>query len=72
MLGVSTGLSAVGLDYRLARVAAGLCEAAFLYLAMRHAVFRGTGADVRTSRRPTADQIRVDSMRGNGNSDSSR
>jgi putative flippase GtrA len=40
ILGVSSGLSAVGLDFRLARVLAGCCEAVFMYSAMRWVVFR--------------------------------
>jgi hypothetical protein len=35
----------VGVNYQLARVAAGLCEAAYMYEAMRWVVFR----DARTS-----------------------
>jgi putative flippase GtrA len=45
ILGVGAGLAALGVDYQLARVAAGLCEAAYMYVAMRWLVFR----DVRTS-----------------------
>jgi putative flippase GtrA len=40
ILGVGTGLVALGLDYRLARVAAGGCEAIYMYCAMRWLVFR--------------------------------
>jgi putative flippase GtrA len=40
ILGVGTGLAALGLDYRLARVAAGACEAVYMYCAMRWIVFR--------------------------------
>jgi putative flippase GtrA len=39
-LGVTTGLAALGLDYRLARMAAGMCVAAFTYSASRWWVFR--------------------------------
>jgi putative flippase GtrA len=42
ILGVGTGLAALGVDYRLARVAAGACEAVYMYCAMRFLVFRGT------------------------------
>ncbi|TDV52007.1 GtrA family protein [Actinophytocola oryzae] len=40
ILGVGTGLAALGVDYRLARVAAGACEAGYMYCAMRFLVFR--------------------------------
>jgi hypothetical protein len=42
ILGVGDGLTALGLDYRLSRVAAGICEAVYLYCAMRWLVFRDT------------------------------
>jgi putative flippase GtrA len=40
ILGVSSALAALGLDYRLARLVAGACEAAYMYSAMRWVVFR--------------------------------
>ena len=40
ILGVSTGLSAVGVEYHIARMAAGTCEALYMYCAMRWVVFR--------------------------------
>jgi putative flippase GtrA len=40
ILGVSTGLSALGVEYHIARMAAGGCEAIFMYAAMRWVVFR--------------------------------
>ena len=40
ILGVGAGLAALGVNYQLARVAAGLCEAAYMYAAMRWLVFR--------------------------------
>jgi putative flippase GtrA len=40
ILGVSTGLAALGLDYRLARLAAAACECVYMYSAMRWLVFR--------------------------------
>ncbi len=40
ILAVSSLLTAVGLDYRLARVTAGACEAVYMYSAMRWVVFR--------------------------------
>ena len=40
ILGVGVGLAALGLDYRLARIAAGACEALYMYAAMRWLVFR--------------------------------
>jgi putative flippase GtrA len=43
ILGVGDGLTQLGVDYRLARVAAGCCEAVYMYGAMRWVVFRDTG-----------------------------
>jgi hypothetical protein len=43
ILGVSTGLAALGLDYRLARLAAAACECVYMYAAMRWLVFRDAG-----------------------------
>ncbi len=40
ILGVGSGLAALGVDYRLARVVAGVCEALYMYAAMRWLVFR--------------------------------
>lgn len=40
ILGVSSGLAALGLEYHLARILAGGCEAIYMYCAMRWAVFR--------------------------------
>jgi len=40
ILGVGDGLAALGLDYRLARIVAGTCEALYMYAAMRWLVFR--------------------------------
>jgi putative flippase GtrA len=39
-LGVTTGLSGLGLDFRLARIVAGACVAVFTYSASRWWVFR--------------------------------
>ena len=40
ILGVGAGLAALGVDYQLARILAGLCEAVYMYVAMRWVVFR--------------------------------
>ncbi len=40
ILGVSSALTALGLDFRLARILAGCCESVFMYSAMRWVVFR--------------------------------
>jgi putative flippase GtrA len=40
ILGVSTVLAAVGVEYHVARIVAGACEAAYMYSAMRWVVFR--------------------------------
>jgi len=50
ILGVGDGLAALGVDYRLARIAAGACEALYMYAAMRWLVFR----DVHAQDRPAA------------------
>ena len=43
ILGVGSGLAALGLEYQLARIAAGGCEAVWMYVAMRFLVFRDGG-----------------------------
>lgn len=48
ILGVGTGLTRLGVDYRAARVAAGGCEAVYMYLAMRWLVFRDTSGRATT------------------------
>ena len=40
ILGVTTVLAAIGLHYQLSRIAAGICEAVYMYCAMRWVVFR--------------------------------
>jgi putative flippase GtrA len=40
ILGVSSALTALGVDFRLSRILAGCCEAVFMYSALRWAVFR--------------------------------
>jgi putative flippase GtrA len=40
ILGVGAGLAALGVDYRISRLAAGACEAVYMYCAMRWLVFR--------------------------------
>jgi putative flippase GtrA len=40
VLGVGSALSAVGVEYHLARIVAGICEAIYMYSAMRWVVFR--------------------------------
>jgi putative flippase GtrA len=40
ILGVSTALTALGVDFRVSRILAGGCEAVFMYSAMRWVVFR--------------------------------
>jgi putative flippase GtrA len=47
LIAVSSGLEAIGVQYQVARVAAGACEGLFMYCAMRWVVFRGTGARAR-------------------------
>jgi hypothetical protein len=45
ILGVGSGLAALGLDYRISRLVAGACEAVYMYAAMRWVVFRSAPAD---------------------------
>jgi putative flippase GtrA len=52
ILGVGAGLAALGVDYRLARLAAGACEAVYMYCAMRWFVFRTHRPGMRAGRRP--------------------
>jgi putative flippase GtrA len=40
IIGVSSGLAALGVEYHVARIVAGACEAAYMYSAMRWVVFR--------------------------------
>jgi putative flippase GtrA len=40
ILGVSSALTALGLDFRVARILAGACEAVYMYSVMRWVVFR--------------------------------
>ena len=40
ILGVGAGLAALGVEYHIARMAAGVCEAGYMYCAMRWVVFR--------------------------------
>jgi putative flippase GtrA len=42
ILGVGASLAALGVNYQLARVMAGACEAVYMYAAMRWMVFRDT------------------------------
>ena len=43
ILGVTTGLAALGLEYQLARLAASACETVYMYSALRWLVFRDAG-----------------------------
>lgn len=40
ILGVTSALSAFGVQYQLSRIVAGVCEAIYMYCAMRWVVFR--------------------------------
>ena len=40
ILGVSSGLAALGVEYHVGRIVAGACEAVYMYSAMRWVVFR--------------------------------
>jgi putative flippase GtrA len=41
VLGVGDALTAVGVEYQLARILSGLCEGVYMYCVMRWVVFRG-------------------------------
>jgi putative flippase GtrA len=43
LLGVGAGLTALGVEYHLARVLAGACEGVFMYAVMRWVIFRDSG-----------------------------
>ena len=45
LLGVGSGLAALGVPYQLARLVAGACEGAFMYCAMRWFVFGAARRD---------------------------
>jgi putative flippase GtrA len=40
IIGVSSGLAVLGVEYHVARIVAGACEAVYMYSAMRWVVFR--------------------------------
>jgi putative flippase GtrA len=44
VLGVGDGLTAMGVEYQLARILSGLCEGLYTYSVMRWVVFRGAPA----------------------------
>ena len=46
ILGLTTGLAALGLDYRLARLAAAAAECVYMYAGMRWLVFRDVASPV--------------------------
>ncbi len=52
ILGVGGGLTALGVQYLIARVVAGMCEAVYMYSVMRWVIFPTRRSD----RRPTAPQ----------------
>jgi putative flippase GtrA len=51
ILGCGDGLAAIGVDYRIARIVAGSCEAGYMYVAMRWFVFRGSRGRAEQERR---------------------
>jgi putative flippase GtrA len=54
VLGVGDGLTALGVEYQLARILSGLCEGLYMYSVMRWVVFRDAPARSRPSRLPRA------------------
>lgn len=48
ILGVGNGLAALGVEYHLARLLAGACEAVYMYCALRWIVFRPQDSSVST------------------------
>ena len=45
VVGVGDGLTALGVEYQLARILSGVCEGAFMYCVMRWVVFRDARRD---------------------------
>nr|WP_245778309.1 GtrA family protein [Lentzea xinjiangensis] len=45
ILGVGSGLAAIGVQYHLSRIIAGACEAVFMYSVMRWIIFRDAGEE---------------------------
>jgi putative flippase GtrA len=60
LVGVSSGLAAVGVQYQVARVLAGACEGLFMYCSMRWVVFRGTDERASASESSTQRVCRSD------------
>jgi putative flippase GtrA len=60
ILGVNSMLVALGVEYHLARIGAGGCEAVYMYSAMRWVVFRRPAAlsDSTAARRPETGPVR--------------
>jgi putative flippase GtrA len=56
LVGVSSGLEAIGVQYQIARVAAGAAEGLFMYCAMRFVVFRRAAAP-RCTVSPSTDSV---------------
>jgi putative flippase GtrA len=52
ILGMSTVLTAIGVQYQLSRLVAGMCEAVYMYSAMRWVVFRERNGLTRTASQP--------------------
>src|ERR1700753_3684606 len=46
VVGVGDGLTALGVEYQLARVLSGLCEGMFMYCVLRRVVFRASPGNV--------------------------
>lgn len=57
LLGLTTLLSAAGVQYQLARIVAGACEAVFMYCAMRWFVFRRPRPESERPSRTTAPRL---------------
>jgi putative flippase GtrA len=57
ILGVTTGLAALGLDYRLARLAAAACECVYMYAGMRWLVFRDVASPALGHGQGAADPV---------------
>jgi len=51
LVAVSSGLEALGMQYQVARMAAGVCEGLFMYWAMRWVVFRTAAEQARPAGR---------------------
>jgi GtrA-like protein len=58
VLGLGDGLTAMGVEYQLARILSGLCEGVYMYCVMRWVVFRDAPRGLRRGHGPVASRSR--------------